>query len=46
MPDVTDVFLAGAWIVHDGQPRTKEEMGVYSARDFNDRLIAFMTEQA
>ena len=36
MPDATDVFLAGAWIVHDGQPRTKKQMGAYSARDFND----------
>lgn len=36
MPDVTDIFLGGAWIVHDGVARTKEEMGVYSARDFND----------
>lgn len=36
MPDATDVFLAGAWIVHDNQPRPKEEMEAYSARDFND----------
>ncbi len=36
MPDVTDIFLAGAWIVHNGVPRTREEMSAYSARDFND----------
>lgn len=36
LPEVTDAFLAGAWIVHNGIARTKEEMGVYSARDFND----------
>ncbi|GAB4467585.1 MAG: polysaccharide deacetylase family protein [Armatimonadaceae bacterium] len=36
LPDATDVFLAGAWIVHNGVPRTKEEMGAYAARDFND----------
>ena len=36
LPNATDVFLAGAWIVHDGQPRTRKEMGAYSARDFND----------
>jgi hypothetical protein len=36
LPDVTDVFLAGAWIVHDGKARSKEEMEAYSARDFND----------
>lgn len=35
-PEATDVFLAGAWIVHDGVARTKEEMGAFSARDFND----------
>lgn len=36
MPDVTDVFLAGAWIVHDGVARTREEIAPYAARDFND----------
>lgn len=36
LPDVTDVFLAGAWIVHDGEPRTQKQMSAYSARDFND----------
>lgn len=36
MPDLTDVFLAGAWIVHDGQARTQKQMAAYSARDFND----------
>jgi poly-beta-1,6-N-acetyl-D-glucosamine N-deacetylase len=35
-PEATDVFLAGAWIVHDGVARTKEEMAAFSARDFND----------
>ena len=36
MPDLTDVFLAGAWIVHDGHSRDRAEMAAYSARDFND----------
>jgi peptidoglycan/xylan/chitin deacetylase (PgdA/CDA1 family) len=36
MPDMTDCFLGGAWIVHAGMARTKEEMSAYSARDFND----------
>jgi hypothetical protein len=36
MPDMTDAFLAGAWIVHNGQARTRAEMSAYSARDFND----------
>ena len=43
MSDFTDVFLAGAWIVHDGKARTREEMSAYSARDFNDpRRRAFL----
>jgi len=36
MPDMTDCFLAGAWIVHGGVARTREQMQAYSARDFND----------
>jgi hypothetical protein len=36
LPDMTDCFLAGAWIVHGGQPRTREQMAKYSAKDFND----------
>ena len=35
MGDATDVFLGGAWIVHDGIARTKKEI-VYAARDYND----------
>jgi biofilm PGA synthesis lipoprotein PgaB len=36
MPDYTELFLAGAWIVHGGVPRTTEEMKPYSAGDFSD----------
>jgi peptidoglycan/xylan/chitin deacetylase (PgdA/CDA1 family) len=36
MPDVTDVFLAGAWIVHDGIARTRAQTAPFAARDFND----------
>ncbi|MBB6051280.1 polysaccharide deacetylase family protein [Armatimonas rosea] len=36
MPNMSDVFLGGAWIVHDGVARTKKEIGPYAARDFND----------
>jgi peptidoglycan/xylan/chitin deacetylase (PgdA/CDA1 family) len=36
MPDMTDCFLGGAWIVHAGIARTRSEMSAYSARDFND----------
>lgn len=43
MPDFTDCFLAGAWIVHNGVARTAKEMAVYSAGDFDDpRRRAFM----
>ncbi|MBC8103014.1 MAG: polysaccharide deacetylase family protein [Cytophagales bacterium] len=36
LPDMTDCFLGGAWIVHAGVARTRAEMQAYSARDFND----------
>jgi biofilm PGA synthesis lipoprotein PgaB len=36
MPDYTELFLAGAWIVHAGVPRTTDEMRPYSAGDFSD----------
>ncbi len=36
MPDYTELFLAGAWIVHAGVPRSTEEMQPYSAGDFSD----------
>ena len=36
MPDYTELFLAGAWIVHGGVPRTTEEMRPFSAGDFSD----------
>jgi hypothetical protein len=36
MVDMSDVFLGGAWIVHNGVARTKKEIAPYAARDFND----------
>ena len=36
MPDYTDCFLAGGWIVHNGQARTAEEIRPYAVQDFND----------
>lgn len=36
LPDYTDVFLGGAWIVHNGEPRKREQMQAYAATDFND----------
>lgn len=36
MPDLTDAFVAGAWIVSGGVPRTDEEMRPYAVGDFRD----------
>ncbi|MBC8137558.1 MAG: polysaccharide deacetylase family protein [Fibrella sp.] len=36
VPDYTDTFLGGAWIVHNGEPRTRKQMQAYAATDFND----------
>jgi peptidoglycan/xylan/chitin deacetylase (PgdA/CDA1 family) len=36
MPDYTDCFLAGAWLVHGGMARTNEEMQPYAVGDFKD----------
>lgn len=36
MPDFTDAFVAGAWVVHDGVARTRDQMEAFSARDMMD----------
>jgi peptidoglycan/xylan/chitin deacetylase (PgdA/CDA1 family) len=36
MPDYTDAFVAGAWIVHNGAARSDDDMKHYSAGDFAD----------
>lgn len=36
VPDFTDLFVAGAWIVHDGIARTRDEMKRYAVADFQD----------
>ncbi len=36
MPDYTDLFLAGAWLVHDGIARKPEELQPYAAGDFDE----------
>ena len=36
LPGVTDVMLAGVWLVHAGQPRTRAEMDVYASKDIED----------
>lgn len=43
MPDCTNVFLGGAWLVHAGVARTKEEMNLFASKDINDprRRAAF-----
>jgi len=43
MPDYTDVFLAGVWLIHGGIPRTKEDMNVFASKDIQDaRRRAFI----
>ena len=36
MPDMTDAFVAGAWIVHDGVAQTSEQMDAHSSKDIHD----------
>lgn len=36
MPDFTDVFVGGAWIVHAGVPQTAEQMDAHSSKDIHD----------
>lgn len=36
MPDFTDIFVAGAWMVHDGVARNDEEMMKYASKDIDD----------
>ncbi len=36
MPDFTDCFLGGAWIVHNGVARSKEEWATNSVPDIHD----------
>ena len=36
LPGVTDVMLAGVWLVRAGQPRTREEMNAYGSKDIQD----------
>jgi peptidoglycan/xylan/chitin deacetylase (PgdA/CDA1 family) len=43
MPDYTDAFLAGVWLVHNGVARSKEEMNEFGAKDIQDfRRRAFL----
>lgn len=43
MPDVTNVFLSGAWLVHDGVPLEEKDMRAFATQDVMDfrRRAAF-----
>lgn len=36
MPDMTDVFLGGVWLVHQGVARTGPQLTTYGAKDIED----------
>jgi peptidoglycan/xylan/chitin deacetylase (PgdA/CDA1 family) len=43
MPEVTDTFLSGVWLVHGGVARSREDMNVFASKDIQDyRKRAFM----
>jgi len=43
MPDMTDCFLAGVWLVHNGLAQEREAMNTFSSKDIQDaRKRAFM----
>jgi len=43
MPDFTDCFLAGVWLVHNGVARSKEDMNTFGSKDIQDpRRRAFI----
>ena len=48
MPDVTDAFLAGAWLVHDGKAREKDALTTFASKDIEDprRRAAFGVDAA
>ncbi len=43
MPDYTDCFLAGVWLVHGGVARSKDDMNTFGSKDIQDpRRRAFI----
>ena len=43
MPDFTDCFLAGVWLVHNGVARSKDDMNTFGSKDIQDpRRRAFI----
>jgi peptidoglycan/xylan/chitin deacetylase (PgdA/CDA1 family) len=43
MPGLKDLFVAGAWLVHEGVARTRDQMDLFGSKDIQDpRKRAFM----
>lgn len=43
MPTMTDTFLAGVWLVHQGLARTRDQMNTFASKDIQDaRKRAFL----
>lgn len=43
MPDVTDVFMGGAWLVRDGRALSRDDMNIFASKDIQDaRRRAFV----
>ncbi len=43
IPDFTDLFLAGVWLVHEGIPRGKDDQNIFGSKDIQDpRRRAFL----
>jgi peptidoglycan/xylan/chitin deacetylase (PgdA/CDA1 family) len=43
MPDVTDVFMGGVWLVHQGVPLTRDGQSTFGSKDIQDaRRRAFI----
>lgn len=36
MPDFTDLFMTGGWLVHNGVSLTEEQLALYATHDFRD----------
>jgi exopolysaccharide biosynthesis protein len=36
MPDVSDVFMGGVWLVHEGVPLSREAQNTYGSSDIQD----------
>ncbi len=36
MPDISDTFMGGVWLVHSGKAQTKDDMDVFGSKDIQD----------